>query len=237
MADDSEHSIDHPYEEYEIVREREKTDDVRWIGIGEGSSMAAPWMYDENEGAMYPGEVDDEERIVRVNENERRDLDENETLGDRVAEIGDDHGWHWLSEFAHENLETTDHDAHMDVIDAKFDRRNVADDADYDVGFFGSFTYRDDDGRVHTLEREFQVFTDEAHRTETDMPVAVVEETYLTAEEPMADRRAGDAELENQTSRELPIEIDPDAADELVAIHEFCEEWHESHPEPMGASS
>ncbi len=233
MSRDSDHPIDHPYEEYEIVRESERTDDVRWIGIGEGSSMAAPWMYDENEGAVYPGEVDDEEEVVRVNEEERRELDEDETLGDHLVELGDEHGWTWLSEFAHENMETTDHDAHLDVVDVEFDRRNVADGAEYDLGFFGSFTYRDDDGRVHTLERQFDVYTDESRRTETDRPVAVVEETYLTAKEPQEQRRAGDAEREGQTSRELPIDVDPDAVDERAAIQERVEEWHEAHPEPL----
>lgn len=232
MANDSRTPADDGYTEYSIIHGDEERTDLEWVGVGPG----APRVFDRQSEVIYGGEIDEDEREVRVDEDERRELDDEETLGDYVAEVGDDLGWTWLSSFAHDNLETTGHEAHMDVIDAKFDRRNVVDDADYDVGFFGSFTYRDDDGRVHTLERQFDVYTDDASRTGADQPVVVVEEAYLTAADDNPESRVGDADLEGKTRREFPVDVDPDAEDERAAIHEFCREWHESHPEPMDSS-
>lgn len=219
-----------------IVHENERRGDLEWIGLGTNSGAGAPRVYDPKKDTVFGGSFDEEEGQVHVDESERRPLDDDETLGEYIAEVGDDHGWAWLSEFAHEHLETTGHDAHMDVIDATFDRENVANDADYDVGFFGSFTYRDDDGRVHTLEREFEVYTDESYRTEADQPVAVVEERFLTANGPEAESRVGDAELEQKNRREIAVDVDPDTGAELATIDEFCREWHEAHPEPLDSS-
>lgn len=221
---------------YPIIHENERRGDLEWIGLGARSGAGAPRVYDPKNDTVFGARFDEDHEQVHVDESEKRQLEDDETIGDYVAEVADDIGWNWLSEFAHDQLETTGHDAHMDVIDATFDRRNVAADADYDVGFFGSFTYRDDDGRIHTLEREFDVYTDEAHRSQANQPVAVIDETYLTATEPNEDRRAGDAAVESQTRREIPVDVDPDTGAELATIDEFCREWHEAHPEPLESS-
>lgn len=218
---------------YPVIHENERRDDLEWVGIGANSGAGAPRVYDPKNDTVFGGTVDEDEERVRVDESEKRELADDETVGDYVAEVGDDLGWTWLSDFAHGHLETTGHDAHMDVIDATFDRRNLPSDVEYELGFFGSFTYRDEDGRVHTLEREFDVYTDESHRTEANQPVAVVEERYLTAREPDAESRAGDADLEERTSREIAVDVDPDTGSELATIDEFCREWHEAHPEPL----
>lgn len=227
---------DDPYDEYPFVHQGEEREDLEWIGVGNGTEFGTPVVYEPETHSVYEAEFDPDEERVNVDESEDRQLEEDESIGGYVAEVGDDLGWNWLSEFAHDHLENTGHDAHLDVIDATFERRNVAETADHDLGFYGDFTYRDDDGRVHTLERQFDVFTDEAHRTEIDQPVAVVRETYLTAEEPGTERRAGDAEMEGQTRRELPVDVDPDTGAELATIDEFCREWHEAHPEPLESS-
>lgn len=220
-------------EGYPIIHENERRSDLEWIGLGASSGAGAPRVYDPENDTIFEARFDEDEEEVHVDESETRQLEDDETIGDYVAEVGDDLGWTWLSGFAHDHLETTGHDAHMDVIDATFDRRNVATDADYDVGFLGSFTYRDDDGRVHTLEREFDVYTDEAYRTQADQPVAVVEERYLTAQDPNAESRAGDAVMDAKTRREIAVDADPDTGAELATIDEFCREWHEAHPEPL----
>lgn len=220
-------------EGYPIVFGDERREDLEWIGFSRSSGTRSPRVYDPENDAVYEGTFDEDEKRVSVDEGDRRDLDDEETVGDYVAEVGDDLGWHWLSAFAHDHLETTGHEAHLDVIDATFDRRNVAAEADYDLGFVGTFTYRDDDGRVHTLERQFDVYTDESRRTQADQPVAVVEERYLTATDPEAESRAGDAEMEGRSRREVAVDADPDTGAELATIDEFCREWHEAHPEPL----
>ncbi|WP_225333286.1 hypothetical protein [Halomicrobium urmianum] len=218
------------YRDYPIVYQGQRRDDFEWIGVGGGAGFGNPRVYDPDDHAVYRAEVDEDAGHATVDEAERRDLDENETLGDAVAEFGEEHGWTWLSDFAHDHMDTSDHPG-TNVIDREFQRRNLAESADADVGFFGSYTYRDDDGRVHTLEREFEVHTDESRRTQTGQPVAVVEEAYLTAEEPNEESRAGDAELESRTRREVPVDVDPDAG--VAEIAAFCEEWHEANPEPI----
>lgn len=236
MAENPHPRPDDPDGEYPFVHRGENREDLEWIGVGDGPGLGTPVVYEPENHSVYEAEFDQEAEHVRVDESEKRELDEGESIRDVVAEVGDELGWTWLSAFAHDDLETTGHDAHLDVIDAAFERRNVPESADYDLGFYGDFTYRDDDGRVHTLERRFDVFTDEAHRTETDQPVAVVRETYLTAADPRAESRAGDAEKEGQTRREIPVDVDPDTGAELATIDEFCREWHEAHPEPFESS-
>ena len=236
MSDDPPRSAGDHDVGYPIVHEDERRGDLEWIGLGANAGAGAPRVYDPGNDTVFGGSFDEAEGRVHLDESDRRQLEDDETIGDYVAEVSAEHGWTWLSEFAHDHLETTGHDAHMDVIDATFDRRNVAEDADYDLGFSGSFTYRDDDGRVHTLERKFDVYTDEAHRTEADQPIAVVDERYLTAEEPNAESRAGDATLESENRREVAVDVDPDTGAELATIDEFCREWHEAHPEPLDPS-
>ncbi len=219
-----------PYWDYPIVHEGEQQDGYEWIGVTGGAGYGTPRVYDPQSRVIYEGDFDEDEEHVQVVETDLRELGDDDTLGDHVAAVGEEHGWTWLSEFAHEHMDTSDHPG-TNVIDREFERRNLLDDADADLGFFGSYTYRDDDGRVHTLEREFEVYTDESRRTQAGQPVAVVEESFLTAEAPDEERRAGDAELESQTRREIPVGVDPDAGD--AEIEAFCEEWHEANPEPI----
>ena len=108
----------------------------------------------------------------------------------------------------------------------EFERRVVPDDAAYEDAFWGSHTYDDDTGRVHTIERLFEVYTDSEHG-ETENPVVAIEETHLVAEEPREETRAGDAEQVDQTTHEAVIDVDSDQA--TVSVMDWCEEWHESH--------
>lgn len=227
MANDSGGVPDGDYDEYAIRHDDDTQYNFEWLGLGYGAGYRTARVFEPDTERVYEGEIDDEEQHIRLDEDEAHELDEDETIGDYIARVGNDLGWAWLSEFAHDNLETTGHDASMDVIDATFDRRNVADDADFDAGFFGSYTYRDDDGHVHTLEREFDVYTDE------DQPVVSVEEVFLSAIEPDAESRAGDAAVEARTSREIPCDVGPNQTEDLAAIDEFCREWHQSHPDPL----
>ena len=108
----------------------------------------------------------------------------------------------------------------------EFERRLVPDDAEYEDAFWGSYTYDDETGRVHTIERMFKVYADYEHR-ENDNPVVVIEETHLVAEPPQEETRAGDADQVDQTTQEVIPDVNSDY--EEVAVMEWCEDWHESH--------
>lgn len=222
------------YRDYPFVINGEEREELEWVGVAPGANYGVPQAYDPEEQAVYKGEVDEEAEHIRIDEEGKRHLDEDETLGDHVESMAEEHGWTWLSEFAHDHLETTEHEAGLHVIHSEFNKRNVSDDADYDLGYFGSFTFRDDDGRVHTLERQFNVYHDDGDRTGTGQPRAVLKETLLTAEAPDEERRAGDAELDAEDSREVRLDIEPGAGD--AAIQTAVKEWHEAHPEPTVAA-
>lgn len=234
MTNTHRRATDGGYDDSPVIRSDNggPTSDHEIIGYTFGGGHGNPRVLEPDTNTVYGAELNEEEGHVRIDENDAYELGEDETLGDYITSVGDDLGWTWLSSFARDTLETTGHDAHMDVIDTAFDRRIVSDSADYAAGFSGSFTYRDRDGHVHTLERQFDVYTDERHRTESGQPVALVKESYLTSEQTETDGRAGATKKEGQNRREIPIKIESDTGGELAAIHEFCREWHETRPTP-----
>ena len=108
----------------------------------------------------------------------------------------------------------------------EFERRVVPDDAEHEDAFWGSYTYDDETGRVHTVERMFTVYAD-PERRENDNPVVAIEETHLVAEAPEEETRAGDADQIDKTTHQEVIDVDPDH--EEASVMDWCKDWHESH--------
>lgn len=206
--------------------------DVRYIGVaGDTENTGSPMLYQETTDTLYQGSVDAENERILVDEGSAQEVDSGETIAETLASISDEFGLESLSAWTREHLG----DGTEDVEHGEFQKRNIPDDADYDYGFWGSYTYDDETGRVHTIERLFKIYTD-PNRRENDNPLAVVKETHLAAEEPQEERRAGDAEEIDQTTHELVINVESDVKHENKegAIHEWCRDWHRSHLEQRG---
>ncbi|QLH79081.1 hypothetical protein HZS55_18050 [Halosimplex rubrum] len=210
-------------------------DDVEWVGGTRAGSGGAAYVYAPESETLHRGRYDHENDRVVVDD---ETAVERETLGDHLVDVGEDHGWGWLSSFAREHMDTPDHDPddptaeHLlppgfDHEATAFQRRNLVDDADEDAAFFGSHTFADDTDRVHVLEREFAV-TAAASDDRADVHV---EERYLVAEEPREEDRAGDADVVEEREYDLALDVDRDER----WIHDaegLLTEWHRRHLAP-----
>ncbi|WP_436929634.1 hypothetical protein [Halosimplex halobium] len=238
------------YDAYEVSDEREtpateegepeRMDDVEWIGMApSGAGSDSAYIYEPENDTVHEGRFDRESgRVVLDEDGERRELDEEETLGDHLVDIAEGHDWGWLSSFAREHMDTPDHDPddptaghHLppgfDHEATEFQRRNLVDDADEDAAFFGSHTFADDTDRVHVLEREFGVTAEGADGAEVH-----VEERYLVAEEPREEDRAGNADLVEEREYNLGLDVDPDEGTWVNDAEGLLREWHRRHLAP-----
>jgi|GEM_PF-1801879 len=213
-------------------------DDVEWVGATVAGTGGAAYVYAPESETVHRGRYDpDADRVVV--EDEGRAVGEDETLGDHLVDIGDDHDWGWLSSFAREHMDTPDHDpddstgGHLlppgfDYEATEFQQRNLVDDADEDAAFFGSHTFADDTDRVHVLEREFAVTADEAD----DRADVHVEERYLVAAAPREEDRAGDADIVDEREYDLALDVDPDERVWVNDAEGLLQEWHRRHLAP-----
>ncbi|WP_123539133.1 hypothetical protein [Halosimplex salinum] len=231
-----------PVERATPDRETEPVDRVEWVGFpGEGSGSAAgPLLYEPGEKVVHEGRIDREnERVVVDDDTEHRRVEDDESLGDHLVDLGDEHDWTWLSSFAREHLDTPAHEPEdltaghhlppgFDHRHTEFQQRNLLDDADADAAFNASHTFADETGRVHVLERDFTVVGDEA----TDDVAASVEERYLVAEEPRAESRAGDADLVDEREYELELDVEPGETAWVADAEGSLKEWHRAHLGP-----
>lgn len=111
-------------------------------------------------------------------------------------------------------------------VTVEFQKKNVAATADHDLAFFASATYVDDDGDTHSVERTFDVYTDEGHRRD-GKPVAKVTEEHAVV-------HGDEADVVDEQKRDLVIDVESglDGLREASRIQEFCEEWHRSNARP-----
>ncbi|WP_459191447.1 hypothetical protein [Halosimplex sp. J119] len=231
------------YDDLTVEREtpgeegREQLEDVEWVGVSGGAGGNAV-LYEPQQDTVHQGRYDPDENRVVVGDDERR-VDEEESLGDHLVDIGEEHEWNWLSSFAQDHLETPEHDGdhptsgHLlppgfDHEYTEFQQRNVAASADVDAAFWGSHTFADETDRVHVLEREFGVRGDDVG----DEVAVHVEERYLVAEEPREESRAGDADLVNEREYDLALDVDPTEDGWVPATEDLLTRWHRSHLAP-----
>jgi len=211
-------------------------DDVEWVGGTRAGTGGAAYVYAPESETVHEGRYEPENDRVVVDEG--RAVDDEETLGDHLVDIGEDHDWGWLSSFAREHMDTPDHDPddptaeHLlppgfDHEATEFQRRNLVDDADEDAAFTGSHTFHDDTDRVHVLERDFAVAAADSGRG-ADVHV---EERYLVAREPREEDRAGDADVVEEREYDLALDVDPD--ERWIGDAEgLLTEWHRRHLAP-----
>lgn len=197
-----------------------------WFGYVGQTDEGGPLVYAPHESALYRGEVDEDEERVVLREENRHDVDD-ESIGEHLERLGEEHGWTWLSSFARDHLEGDQHEGRsVEHRDSEFQRRNVLDDDPYDLSFYGAHTFTDETGRVHTIDRYFNVYLDE---TTADVTGVEVEEEYLVADDPAAERRAGDATVVEENERALDVDVVLDDAGDESYLSEELEQWHETH--------
>lgn len=194
-------------------------DDLEWIGFY--GSSGRPFLYAPQTATLYEGELDEENERIVLREENRREVDE-ASLGDRIEGIGDEHDWEWLSSFARTYLEDeTDERPSFRHRDTEFQRRNVAQDDPYDLAFIGSHTFVDESEQVHVIERFFNVYLAGSDVTDVE-----VKERYFLAEEPAAERRAGDATVLDENERDLDVTVDVSTADGESELLDQLNDWH-----------
>lgn len=202
---------------------------LSWIGVaGAGSQGGTPMIYATGESAVYEGEFDEEDARIVIREERKEDVESDESLGEHIEEIGEDHGWHWLSSFAREHLEDDRAEelthGRLELRETEFDRKEVLDSAPADMAFHGAHTLADSTGRVHVLERRFTV-----PDARSDPVPVEVEEYYKVAEAPRETDRAGDADILEKREYSLEREVDPDVPKRAVALEETLRAFHESN--------
>lgn len=212
-------------EEYQADRE-----DVEWIGfVDTGTQGMTPYLLGAGGSTIYEGEIDEAEERIVLREEAAQKVESDDSLGAHIAEIGDEHGWSWLSSFARTHLQDDEHEAALSDAaglerrDSEFMQRNLTASSTADLGFTGSHTLVDASGQVYVIERDFTVTSIEGTRATVD-----VDEEYVVAEEPEEGRRAGDAEIVDERQYRLERELDPDV-DQQVAVETFLQKWHSRH--------
>lgn len=195
--------------------ERELGAEAKWVG---SSASVTPYLYVPSESSLYEAELDEENRRVLLREADRHEVGEGTSLGERIEELGEEHGWEWLSEFAREHLESEDRTVATAVEPggSRFQQRNVAPDADHDLAFFGSHRFLDESEREHVIERTFRVDAETGDVTVT--------EDYLLTDP--ADESEADLVAEREYG--LDVDADPDARDFESAVESRIREWHEA---------
>ncbi|MCU4800129.1 hypothetical protein OB920_07075 [Halobacteria archaeon HArc-gm2] len=210
-------------EEYRMGMADEESD---WFGYVGQTDEGGPLIYAPHESSLYRGEVDEDEERVVLREENRHDVDD-ESLGEHLERLGEEHGWTWISSFARDHMDADEHEEpNVEHRDSEFQRRNVLDDDPYDLSFYAAHTFTDETGRVHTIDRYFNVYLDEAT---ADVTTVEVEEEYLVADDPTAERRAGDATIVDENERALDVDADFDETSGESYLSEELEQWHEAH--------
>jgi len=220
----------------DVAAEYAKEEDVEgleWIGFTSGGAPAGgPYLYQSKESAIYRGDIDDENKRVILRERDRRDVESEDSLAEHIEEIGEEHGWSWLSSFAREFVEDDTHPeqstGEFEHRDTEFSQRNVSESAEYDLSFTGSHTFADESNRVHIIDRTFDVYLDE-NGAGSERVTVEVGDHYLLAEAPLEESRAGDADLINERQYELYYDIDTDEVGWERTLETALEEWHSSH--------
>lgn len=214
----------------ERLADANEDEDLEWLGVaGTGAQGGTPFVYDRSDPGVYEGEFDDEESRVVVRETADRDVESHESLGEHIEDIGEEHGWSWLSGFAREYLEGDRHeeltdDHELEHTDSAFQQRQLRDSSSADVGFSGSHTFTDAWDRVHVIDRRFTVFDGESDAVRVD-----VDEYYLIAEEPREQERAGDADPIEEREYTIEREVDPNTPNWESAVEADLQEWHAAH--------
>ncbi|WP_435102027.1 hypothetical protein [Halarchaeum sp. P4] len=190
--------------------------EAKWIG---SSASVSPYLYVPSESTLYEAELDEENRRVLLREADRHEVGEETSLGERIEEIGEEHGWEWLSEFARDHLESEGREVSTAVEPggSRFQQRNVVPDADHDLAFFGSHRFVDQSDREHVIERTFRVDAETGE-------VTVTADYLLTDPDDESE-----AELVADREYELEVDADPDDADFERAVERQIREWHEAH--------
>lgn len=213
--------------------EARRDDSLEWVGVFHSGETPSPYLYDPEERTLVEGRVDEErERVVVEDDHDRRELDEEESLGEHLEDIGEDHGWTWLSSFAREYLEddeSVDRSRWPTYQHSSFDRKNLLEDSAPDLAFVGSHTFEDDRERTYVLEREFDAFL------ESEGARITVREDVREATGEKRDRQAGDADLTTQVAFELAVDVDTDHPSWEEKLEDAIEDWHMDHRGPATA--
>jgi hypothetical protein len=99
---------DETYDNFPI--EGKSHSDVEWVGTMQGGS-GAPHLYEEHTNQIYESEVDEDSgTIIPKNPQSLGD----DSLGDYIDRVGQEHGWESLSEFARQHLGADEHDYRHD---------------------------------------------------------------------------------------------------------------------------
>jgi len=211
--------------------QRHEAQNVELLGFG-GNLLSGAYLYHSAESTIYRGEIDEENERIILSEDDRRAVESEDSIGEHLEAIGDEHGWTWLSSFAQEYLEDDQESLERPVEerepwDTEFNQRNVTDNVSYDLSFNGRHTFDDESGQVHIIDRRFDVYLDD-HEHEGEATVEV-DEDYLVSEPPFEEESRGDAEIIFQRQYELGIDVDTDGLEWESEIEASLEKWHESN--------
>lgn len=213
--------------------DRTLDDGVEHVGaLGPMAGADTVYLFDPNESALIEGRVDeDEQRIVVEEDHEHHEVDSPDSLGEHLEAIGEEHGWTWLSSFAHEHLEDEEaaRATGLAYEHSKFDRKNLVEASDPDLAFVGSHTFADADDEPVVVEREYDVFLEPG----SDRTRIEVREDVRSSEGEKRERQAGDAGLEDRREFELALDVAADDPAREEKIGEALEEWHRANPGPQ----
>jgi len=215
-----------------IAEEYAENSDMEWLGFTGGGRVGSAYLYAPAESTIYEGEINEENKRVILREHSRREVESEDSLGEHIRAIGEEHGWSWLATFGREHLEDDERPewaSTLELQNTDFTERNVLNDASYDLSFTGTHTLVDASGRVHIIDRQFNVHLD--GRDGGDGPAVEVDEDYLFAEEPRSADRAGDAELIDQDQFDLDLHVDTDEIGAESNVKETLQKWHQNHRE------
>ena len=87
----------------EYDRHNELEDEPKFIGERAADANASYYMPEDHR--VESGHIDEEGNLVRDPDGESHDLDPEQELGEYLEEVGKEHGWDSLSEFARDHLE------------------------------------------------------------------------------------------------------------------------------------
>ena len=212
----------------ELAEETDAEPDYQWVGMS-GTGAGTAYVYDGT--SIYEADIDREDERVRLRGAARTD-DDSRSLGEHIEEIGEEHGWSWLSSFAREHLKDDERPVRatggIELRDSEFGRRGVAESAAYDLSFTGRHTFADESGQVHILDRQFDVYTDD-DRARAGHALVEIGEDRLVAEKPNEEVSRGDADIVEERTTTFEIEVDTDHRAWENELETTLKEWHLSH--------
>lgn len=223
------------YDDWPVRGYDEDEQTVAYLGAtGEATAPGTETaiLYDERAHSIFEADIDAGERRFVPEPDTERELTPSETLGDVLEDLGDRLDSDSLSAFAREHLEAADDEdrAVAEPEASTFTRSNVASDADHDLEFTGSHTFRRADGPVRVV-RTFEVTL--AGPDEPDAATVDVTDRILDVPK-SGESEAGDAEVLD--ARTTTFEVDLDVADTdrrvVALVEDGCRAWHESTVQP-----